>query len=119
MPAKFIPPVGTNLLLHLYEHPDHAEGTAVLFRKVPKKLRKRLEACPVNGSSVGWGVQFIEGLHWHKLLLFSFCGFSSSLAVGVAWTIVKDDVQGGFGIAAVLLAFIVLTTSTVQTGMEL
>lgn len=119
MPAEFIPPVGSNLLLHLYEHPDHAEDTGLLLRRIPKKLRRRLEPSATRGSSLGWGLQFVEGLDWHKLLLYSFCGFLASLVVGVGWASAKGDVQGGFGIAAVLLTFMVLVVSIVQTGLEL
>lgn len=118
MPAKFIPPVESNLLLHLYEDPEHAEDTDVLFRKVFKKLRGRLEACVVKGSSLGWGIQFVEGLHWHKLLLYSLGGFCVSLVVGVVWAAVRDDVQGGFGIAGVLLEFMALVVGLIHAELN-
>lgn len=67
--------------MHLYEHPDHADVLPTLFKKIPKKLRTKLEACPRKGSSVGWGVQFVEGLDLLMLFLVGVTGF-----VAVWWS---------------------------------
>ena len=71
-------------------------------------------------GSVVWdgGILFVEGLHWHKLLLYSLGGFCVSLVVGVVWTAVRDDVQGGFGIAGVWLAFVVLVVGFVHAELN-
>ncbi|KAI9148833.1 hypothetical protein HJFPF1_10875 [Paramyrothecium foliicola] len=45
------PPIGPNMLMHYFEHPEHADIVPVLFRRVPKRLRNKLTACPVKGSS--------------------------------------------------------------------
>ncbi|UQC73902.1 uncharacterized protein CLUP02_00549 [Colletotrichum lupini] len=54
------PPIGVNLMMHLVENPDHADIFPVLFKRIPRKMRERLQPCPVKGSSDGWGMQFVE-----------------------------------------------------------
>ncbi|KAI1288638.1 hypothetical protein F5Y03DRAFT_86849, partial [Xylaria venustula] len=61
-PADAIPPIGLNMLMHLFENPEHADVTLFLYNRFPKKLRAQLEACPMKGSSIGWEVEFVEGV---------------------------------------------------------
>ncbi|KAK1992155.1 hypothetical protein LX36DRAFT_753160 [Colletotrichum falcatum] len=91
-PAETEPPVGANLMTHLFENPDHADISPVLFKRIPWKTRARLEACPVRGSSVGWGVQYVEALDGLCVFLFGCLGFLACLAVSVAWTVAKHDI---------------------------
>ena len=67
VPAEVIPPIGENHLMHLYDHPEDAEETAICLDRVPKKIRERLGVCPQRGTGPGWGIHFVEGLHWTKL----------------------------------------------------
>lgn len=92
--------------MHLFEHPEEAEVLPVLFRKVPKKMRGKLEPCPVKGSAVGWGVQFVEGMDWFVIFFFGCVGFASALVFAVVWSVVRGDIQGGFAIAGFMLAFL-------------
>ncbi|KAK1985895.1 hypothetical protein LZ30DRAFT_335677 [Colletotrichum cereale] len=43
-PADTEPPIGANLMMHLFENPDHADIFPVLFKRIPRKTRARLEA---------------------------------------------------------------------------
>lgn len=61
-PAESVPPIGSRLLTHLFERPNHAEVLPVLFQRVPRKLKTGLQACHLKGSSVGWGIEIVEGL---------------------------------------------------------
>ncbi|TLD11880.1 hypothetical protein PspLS_11300 [Pyricularia sp. CBS 133598] len=114
-PAESIPPVGPNLLMHLFEHPDHAEVLPVLFRRIPKKLKSRLRACQRMGRSVGWGIQIHESLNWVALFFLGCFGFLACLVTAVAWTVARDDVQGGFAIASFMLAFLVFCGGMVHS----
>jgi hypothetical protein len=105
MPTRLMPPIGSNLLVHLFDNPTHAAVLPDLYNRIPKKLRDKLLPCPQYGSSLGWGVEFIEGI---DMFIFFLCGcacFILCLVVSILWTIIKSDVQGGFGIGAFLLAF--------------
>ena len=68
-PAEIIPPVGENLLMHLYEHLEDADDDAVCLDRIPKKLRERLVR-PQRGSGVGWGFHSREGLNLKKMCNF-------------------------------------------------
>ncbi|KAK0637021.1 hypothetical protein B0T17DRAFT_504403 [Bombardia bombarda] len=106
MPADVIPPIGSNHLMHLLEHPEDAEVVPVLLKKIPKKLHAKLDACPIKGSSVGWGLQFVEGMNWLVVFVYGCTGFALSLVCAVVWATVRGDVQGGFAIAAFMIAFL-------------
>lgn len=106
LPAETNPPIGPNLLAHLLEHPGHAEVLPVLYRKSPKKLRAKLEACPQKGSAAGWGIEFVEGLNWFTIFLCGCMGFLAALLSAIIWSVVRNDVQGGFAIAGFMLAFL-------------
>ena len=105
-PAGVMPPIGSNLLMHLFEHPEDAEVIPVLYRKIPKKLHVRLEACPREGSSIGWGLHFVEGMNWFAVFVYGCAGFILSLIAALSWAITKDDVQGAFAIAGFMIAFL-------------
>jgi hypothetical protein len=106
VPAGAMPPLGHNMMMHLFEHPDHADIIPLLYRRVPKRLRARLDACPVKGSSLGWGIQYTEGIDWFVFFVSGCIGFVLCLILAIAWSAVKGDIQGGFAIAGFLLAFI-------------
>lgn len=107
MPAEVVPPIGPNHLAHLFEYPDHAEVTPVLWNRVPRKLRAQLRACPIKGVSTGWGLHFTEGMEWLVFFAYGCLGFGACLLLAVVWSAVLGDVQGGFSIAGFLLAFLV------------
>ena len=118
IPADVIPPVGENHLMHLYKHPEDAEDTDVCLQKIPKKLRQRLLVCPDRGTGLGWGIYFVEGLHWTKLWWLGLAGLAASIAFGAAWSVVKDDVQGGFGVTACMMVALTFTTGILQAALE-
>ncbi|KAL8952700.1 MAG: hypothetical protein Q9222_001399 [Ikaeria aurantiellina] len=117
-PADLIPPIGPNHMMHLFEHPDHAETDGVCLDKIPKKLRDRLQSCPAKGIGLGWAIYFVEGLDWFMIWLLGFAGLLLSLVLGIAWAIRRDDVQGGFGITACMMVGFVFTTGLVQSAFE-
>ncbi|KAI0868244.1 hypothetical protein GGS24DRAFT_482943, partial [Hypoxylon argillaceum] len=113
-PTDAIPPIGSNLLMHLFENPEHADVTLFLYNRFPKKLRAQLEACPMKGSSIGWGVEFVEGVDWYVVFAATCLGFLFCLIFAVGWAATKGDIQGGFGIASFLLAFVVFCSGTLH-----
>ncbi|PSN71568.1 hypothetical protein BS50DRAFT_570896 [Corynespora cassiicola Philippines] len=105
MPADTIPPIGSNLLLHFFENPDHAPPNLTLLPRIPKRKPQKLEPCPIRGSSVGWGLQIVTGIDQLKLFLFGLVASILSMVFGVTWTLVRGDIQGGFGVAGFMLTF--------------
>ena len=121
MPADLIPPIGENHMLHLYTHPEDANAsTRVCLSRIPKKLRERLRACPVQGTSLGWGIHIIEGWHFNLLWLTAFIiVLLASLTFLIFWAILQHDLQGACGVAAYMLAFATLTVGSVQAAVEI
>lgn len=116
-PPEYMPPVGENLLLHLYEHPEDADDDAFCLDRIPKKLRERLVR-PQRSSGVGWGVHLNEGLNPKKMCIFGLLGLFFSASFGVIWSVKRDDVQGGFGVAAFVMAALTFTIGIVQATVE-
>jgi hypothetical protein len=114
MPADTIPPIGPNLLMHFFLHPDHAAMKPILLSNIPKRKKDRLEPCPIAGSSMGWGIDVITGLNQFKLFGLCFLGAFASIAFGLAWAIVKRDIQGGFAVAGFMLTLAVTATGSLR-----
>jgi hypothetical protein len=104
--------------MHLFEHPEDAEVIPVLHQKIPKKLRVRLEACPTKGSSVGWGLHFVEGLNWLVVFIYGSTGFAISLIAALIWVAVRDDVQGAFAIAGFMIAFLLFCGGIARADIQ-
>ena len=118
MRAEVIPPVGKNHLMHLFDHPEDAENSAVCLDKAPKKIRERLGMCPRRGTGIGWCIYFVEGLHWTKLWMLGIMEFLLSIAFGIAWARLRDDVQGGLAIVACMMVGLTFTAGVVQSTVE-
>ncbi|KAL8934869.1 MAG: hypothetical protein Q9216_005691 [Gyalolechia sp. 2 TL-2023] len=114
-PCELLPPIGENLMTHLFHHPHEANEKAITFLRSPKKLKQRLVACPQMGASVGWGVHLVEGWAVTKVWVLALVVFLlSSLVFAVAWSVLQHDVQGAFGVAAYFVALVGLGVGTLQ-----
>ncbi|EKD20242.1 hypothetical protein MBM_02194 [Drepanopeziza brunnea f. sp. 'multigermtubi' MB_m1] len=103
-PPETIPPIGTNYLMHVFQHPDCAEEEPLCLSRFCK-----------GGIKPGWGLQLIEGWDARKLWLLGFLLFGlGSLTVGVLWTVKSHSIQDAFSIASYMLAFGAMTVGTVQ-----
>ncbi|KAI4220081.1 MAG: hypothetical protein L6R40_008696 [Gallowayella cf. fulva] len=58
--CDLIPPIGENLMTHLFHHPHEANERAITFMRSPKKRKQPLTICSQVGTSVGWGIQLVE-----------------------------------------------------------
>ena len=119
IPAETIPPIGNNRLMHLYEHPDHADDKPYCLERIPKKLREQLRLCQHQAPGlVGWGVYFAEGFDWPKFWVFGSVVLSLSVLFGVCWSTLRQDIQGGFGVTACMMVAVTFTTGVVQAAVE-
>ena len=118
IPAETIPPIGKNHLMHLYEHPDHADDVPYCLERIPKKLREQLRLCQNQAPGlVGWGVYFTEGFNWPKFWVLGFVMLSLSVLFGVCWSTLRHDVSGGFGVTACTMVAVTFTTGVVQAAV--
>lgn len=119
MPAKVFPPIGSNRLMHIFNHPDHVDGETICLNRFPKRINGRLGSS-ANGSHavVGWGIEFVEGRHWKKVWGIGCVVAVLSLFLGTLWSCRTGDVQGGFAIAGYVMAFLLFIMGAVHEILE-
>ncbi|KAI9669031.1 MAG: hypothetical protein M1831_000623 [Alyxoria varia] len=118
-PAEHIPPIGPNLLLHLYYYPEDADDFTLHVQRVPKKLHGRLEPCPLKGYALGWGLHLTEGVSKVRLSIMGLASSTLSLIFGIVWSVrTAGDVQGGFTIAAYLMMMFLAALGSIQGLLE-
>ncbi|KAL8770026.1 MAG: hypothetical protein Q9194_005271 [Teloschistes cf. exilis] len=114
--CDLLPPVGENLMTHLFHHPHEANEKAITFLRSPKKRKQRLAVCPQTGTNLGWGIHLVEGYAMTRVWsLASGMFLISSMVFAVAWSVLEHDVQGAFAIAAYVVALVGLGVGTLQT----
>jgi hypothetical protein len=91
-------------------------GQRTTFNQFPKRLGHygHLKASR-DQVKIGWGIHFEEDWHWPTIYFLFIFLVSFSFVFGIAWSILKDDIQGGFAVGgfaltlgSVLLGFLVL-----------
>ena len=117
MPAAVVPPIGENHLKHLFDHPWEADKFPVCISMIPKR-QNNLKVLPFHITAPGWGLHFLEGLHWTKLWALGFAGLVVSTAFGVIWTALRDDIQGAFAVTSCMMVGMVFTTGIIQAAFE-
>jgi hypothetical protein len=111
------PPLPPELLKHLFDEPECVQRTQQwILAQVPKRIKGKLEGH--NSKPVfGWGIEFREGRSSSKIMWLVLVVFIlSSVVFGVAWTVMKKDLQGAFGVSGwlVTLGAILLTLTVLQ-----
>lgn len=113
-----LPPVGENLMAHLFHHPEDANEVSITCLRAPKKRKAKLTVCPQQGTSVGWGIHLVEGWVVRRVLLLCLALFVvGSLVFGICWAIFKHDLQGAFGVAAYMVTLMGLAVGCLQAGL--
>jgi len=112
-PPETIPPVGVRHMMHLFEHPDHAQAEPVCLERFPKRLKEKLKCN--RGVAPGWGLEFVEDWDAKKIwaVLFVFFGLGSFL-IGVLWAVYGHSIQDAFAIASYMVVFATVTIGTMQ-----
>lgn len=112
------PPLGSSILMHFFEHPDHADVLPVLFNMIPKRINEHINPGGARGIPIGWGLRFIEGINYAAVFLCGCAAFIICAMVAAIWSVVMRDVQGGFGIGAFLLTFLVFCVGSLYTSLS-
>lgn len=117
-PCDLLPPVGENLMAHLFHHPEDANETSITCLRAPKKRKLKLSICPQQGTSVGWGIHLVEGWVVARVWLLSLILlFVGSLTFGICWAALEHDIQGAFGVSAYIVTLGGLVAGTMQAYM--
>lgn len=114
-PCGLIPPIGENLMTHLFYHPHHANERPITFLRSPKKRKQRLAICPQEGTSIGWGIHLVEGWAMTRIWLLAFMmSILGGTVFATTWSILEHDIQGAFAVAAYFVAVAGLGVGTMQ-----
>lgn len=87
-----------HIFLH-YLNSKHPHPKSVWLNRLPMKLNESI-TCSSDPLPIGWGIHIIEGSNKRALYYCAFLIIVLSLLASLLWAILKDDVQGGFGIGA-------------------
>ena len=101
IPARHIPPIGENYLMHCYSSPSCVNPSQKwVYNQIPKKLGAQLQSRE-DGPALGWGVHFEEGWNWDKIVALELIIVVLGGALfAVLWSVWKHDIQGAFAISA-------------------
>lgn len=103
--------VPENIFFHAFFDPGtHLQDWCL--NRLPKKLDQRLE----KEGMYGWGIYIVEGPNWHLISVLVAVGFSTTGLIGVLWSVLKSDVQGGFAIASYLATLVAAAMSALFFG---
>ena len=107
-PGDLLPPVGSDYLLHLFKHPEDYDGELITYLRAPKR-HGRLQL------GVGWGINLVEGFLADRVWMVLSALFAlGSLAFVIAWAWKRNDVQGASGVAAWMVALVILIFGWLQ-----
>ena len=118
-PAETMPPIGKDLFMHLLEHPEVAKSCAsLLFERVPRRLHQQLTVRPEKGYSIGWGLQYVEGISMTRVFVCGLLRSVVSTLVGIAYAVRLHDTQGGFAIGAYMLMTLMFVLGSAQALLD-
>jgi hypothetical protein len=86
---------------------DHGEGDLNPVRndwlpRLPKRKETRVIDC--GEACFGWGIHVIEGPNRNVISWIMVVTISAGALTGVLWSALKNDVQGGTGMGALIVA---------------
>ncbi|KAH7372196.1 hypothetical protein BKA64DRAFT_264522 [Cadophora sp. MPI-SDFR-AT-0126] len=97
------PPVGSNTLKHFVECPASALTQPPCLKRIPKRMRNALTACPEKGLSPGWGLEFAEGWDMKKILTLTYFSFLAGCILALTLCLWKKySVQDSVAIATLV-----------------
>ncbi|SPJ89725.1 uncharacterized protein FTOL_13086 [Fusarium torulosum] len=101
IPSKLSPPIGPRLMMDLFNKPEDIEpNSELVLRQLPKWLGGKLPSQCVE-TKEAWGIYYKEDWDWTKVWWILGLGFfPPSLLFGILWGILKQDIQGAFGVAS-------------------
>lgn len=113
-------PIDPAIFMHWFLDPgDHADDQSMAVERLPKKLHSSLEddmQSTPGGSPIGWGIYIVEGLNWARIQVLALILLLITFLLSVAWSKVREDVQGGMGIGQYLIALIVAVLTVSLLG---
>ncbi|CAH0018343.1 unnamed protein product [Clonostachys rhizophaga] len=113
VPARLSPPVGSRLMMDFFTDPAGiSKNSTFVLQQLPKRTYGELRK--EQGELVeAWGIYFKEGWNWSRIWwVLGLAVFPPSLLFGLLWSVLRQDIQGAFGVASWWL-----TSATILIGI--
>ncbi|VUC35062.1 unnamed protein product [Clonostachys rosea] len=113
IPARLSPPVGSRLMMDFFtDPPGISKNSTFVLQQLPKRTYGELQK--EQGELVeAWGIYFKEGWNWSRIWwVLGLAFFPPSLLFGILWSVLRQDIQGAFGVASWWL-----TSATILLGI--
>lgn len=69
-------------------------------------------------EELAWGVELVEGRDWVYLYVIGFLISSFGMAFGIAWSVARNDISGGFTVAGAVVTTFTCLVGTIQVALE-
>ena len=89
------------------------------LRRFPGHLLGEISIDPDTGMGLGWGLELVQGIEWQGILVVGLVIILFSLAFGVMWAVLKDDMSGGFTVAGWWVGSTACLFGSIQVGFEM
>jgi hypothetical protein len=89
--------------MYYFHHYKCARSDNRDLNAIPKKINGRLTH-PPTGFAYGWGIHFMEEPSWLRVWILTGMIVVSALGFAIIYSKVRNDIQGGFGVASFLVA---------------
>jgi hypothetical protein len=97
-PLRPPPPIPSNVFVHYFNSSVY-HPRSVWMDRLPKKLQESIQSS-CEPLTIGWGIHIIEGPNHNTIFWMLVLFVCLSLFASCIWTVLKGDIQGGFGIGA-------------------
>lgn len=116
IPSKLSPPFGPRLMMELFKDPDSRRPHAdFILRQLPKKVDTELDLDEVEMMDA-WGIFYREDWDWTRIwVVLGLAFFPPSLLFGILWGIMRQDIQGAFGVASWWMASATIAVGIIGT----
>lgn len=104
-------------MMDFFTNPDDIElDSTLVLRQLPKWTSGNLQT-PRAEVIEAWGIYYMEDWDWTKIWWILGIGFfPPSLLFGILWGILKQDIQGAFGVASWWMAGATIVVGIVGTS---
>ena len=110
------PLIPLTALKHWTENPSHVRSKPLHLRRVPTKISGKIRWPEDDGGEIeGWGLRFREMVSWRAVWVAEFFIGSAAAAFAIVWCHYRNgDIQDGFTVAGVVLAYGTIFLGLVQ-----
>ncbi|CAG8218453.1 unnamed protein product [Penicillium olsonii] len=115
-PSDLSPPIGPKAMMDFFKDPDsRVAGADWILQQLPKKMGAQLDPNKADMSQA-WGIFYREDWDWMRIwIVLGIAFFPSSLLFGILWGILRQDIQGAFGVASWWMAGATIAIGIVGT----